>query len=124
VLAKTILFVDDESSILACHRVLFEALGYSVLTADSGAEALILLRTHSVDAVVLDYAMSPMNGEETARRVRREHGNIPIVLFSGCLPVPNSVLEVFDVSVEKGAGPEILAEALRQLLQTLSRKRK
>jgi CheY-like chemotaxis protein len=118
VLAKTILFVDDESSILAGHRVLFEALGYSVLTADSGAEALILLRAHSVDALVIDYAMSPMNGEETARRVRQEHDNIPIVLFSGCLSVPKSVLEVVDVAVEKGTGPETLTEALRQVLQT------
>lgn len=123
-LARTILFVDDETSILDGNRVVFEALGYSVLTADSGAKALSLLRSHSVDAVVLDYAMNPMNGEETARRVRRKRRNIPIVLFSACLPVPKSVLNVVDVCVEKGAGPELLAEALRRLLQTSPRKRK
>jgi len=122
--AKTILFVDDESSILAGHRLLFEALGYSVLTADSGMEALVLLQRHPVHAVVLDYAMVPMNGEETALRVRREHGNLPIVLFSGCLSVPKSVLEVVDVSLQKGTGPEVLIETLRQLLQPLARKRK
>jgi len=115
-LAKTILFVDDESLILAGHRVVFESLGYSVLTADSGAKALSLLRSHSVDAVVLDYSMNPMNGEETARRVRRKHGNIPIVLFSARLPVPKSVLNVVDLCVEKGTAPELLAEAMRQLL--------
>jgi hypothetical protein len=38
--ATTILFVDDESSILAGHRVVLESMGYSVLTADSGAKAL------------------------------------------------------------------------------------
>jgi CheY-like chemotaxis protein len=124
VLAKTILFVDDESSILAGHRVVFESLGYSVLTANTGAKALGLLRSHSVDAVVLDYAMNPMNGEETARRVRRKHGNIPIVLFSACLPVPKSVLEVVDICVEKGKGPKVLSEALLRLLQTSPRKRK
>jgi len=124
VLAKTILFVDDESSILAGHRVVFESLGYSVLTADSGAKALSLLRSHSVDAVVLDYAMSPMNGEETARRMRREHGNIPIVLFSACLSVPKSALGVVDVCVEKGQGPETVVEALRRLFHTFPRKRK
>jgi CheY-like chemotaxis protein len=66
--------------------------------------------------VVLDYAMNPMNGGETARRVRRKHGNIPIVLFSARLPVPKSVLNVVDLCVEKGTAPELLAEAMRQLL--------
>jgi len=124
VCAKTILFVDDESSILAGHRLAFEALGYSVLTTDSGTEAMVLLRGHPVDAVVLDYAMTPMNGEEIARRVRREYGNIPIVLFSGCLSLPKSVLDVVDVSIEKGAGPIVLVETLRQLIQPLARMRK
>jgi CheY-like chemotaxis protein len=116
VAAKTILFADDEGSILTVRRLLFERLGYCVLTAASGTEALDLLRAHTVDAVVLDYTMSPMNGEETARQVRQEHCDIPIVLSSGCLSLPKSILEVVDVSVEKGTEPHALVEALRQLV--------
>src|SRR5262249_7619881 len=114
--AKTILFADDEGSILTVRRLLFEGLGYCVLTAASGTEALDLLRAHTVDAVVLDYMMSPMNGEETARQVRQEHGDIPIVLSSGCLSLPKSILEIVDMSQVKGTGPQALVEALRQLL--------
>src|SRR5262249_17369078 len=102
--------------ILAGHRLVFEALGYSVLTADSGAAALTLLRAHRVDAVVLDYAMSPTTGEETARRVRQDYGHIPIVLYSGCLSVPKSILAIVDAFVQKGSGPGVLVETLQQLL--------
>ena len=114
--AKTILFADDECSILTVRRLLFERLGYCVLTASSGTEALDLLRAHTVDAVVLDYTMSPMNGEETARQVRQERSDIPIVLSSACLSLPRSILEVVDVSVAKGTEPQALVEVLRQLL--------
>ena len=116
-LGKTILFVDDEPSILAVRRHVFEALGYSVLTARSGTDALTLLRGHAVDALVLDYRMSAMNGEETARKVRRAHGHILIILSSGCESPPESVLEIVDASVEKGAGPQALVRTLEQLLQ-------
>jgi len=36
-----------------------------------------------------------------ARRMRRKHGNIPIVRFSACLPVPKSVIKAVDLCVEK-----------------------
>jgi len=49
--AKTVLFVDDEPAILSMRRLVFEGLGYSVLTAISGEEALEALHLHQVDAV-------------------------------------------------------------------------
>jgi CheY-like chemotaxis protein len=114
---KTILFVDDEPSILEVRSILFEALGYSVLTAASGEEALAQLQARTVDAVILDYLMPVMDGEETARRMRQTHGPIPILLSSGCLALPKSVLELVDASVDKGRGPLALIKAVEQLLQ-------
>ena len=114
--AKTVLFVDDEPSILKTRRLVFEALGYSVLTAVSGEEALEALELHSVDAVVLDYLMPGMDGEETTHCIRKLHGDIPIILSSACLTVPERLLEVVTAAVEKGARPEALIEALEQHL--------
>src|SRR5215472_17034777 len=114
--AKTVLFVDDEPSILKTRCLVFEALGYSVLTAVSGEEALKALKLHSVDAVVLDYLMPGMDGEETARCIRKLYGDIPIILSSGCLTVPERLLEIVTAAVEKGASPEALIEALEQHL--------
>jgi CheY-like chemotaxis protein len=118
-IAKTVLFVDDEPSILSMRRAVFEALGYSVFTAISGEEALKALELQEVHAVVLDYLMPGMDGEETARRIRKLRSDIPIILSSGCLTVPERVFEVVTVAVEKAARPEALIEALEQHLHPL-----
>lgn len=120
---KTVLFVDDEPSILKVRSLIFEALGYSVLTAISGEEALEVLERHLVDAVVLDYLMPGMDGEETARRIRQLRSDIPIILSSGCLTVPERVLEFVTVAVEKAARPEALIEVLEQHLTLWSSQR-
>jgi CheY-like chemotaxis protein len=117
--AKTVLFVDDESSILMMRRLVFEALGYSILTAISGEKALEVLDLHPVDAVVLDYLMPGMDGEETARRIRKFDSDIPIILSSGCLDVPERVLKLVTAAVEKAAGPEALIEVVEQQLKPL-----
>lgn len=116
---KTVLFVDDEPSILKVRRLIFETLGYSVLTAISGEEALETLELHPVDAVVLDYLMPGMDGEETARCIRKLRSDIPIILSSGCLTLPERVLEFVTVAVEKAARPEALIEVLEQHLTPL-----
>jgi CheY-like chemotaxis protein len=117
--AKSVLFVDDEASILMMRRVVFEALGYSVLTAISGQEGLEVFELHPVDAVVLDYMMPGMDGEETARCIRKLRSDIPIILSSGCLTVPERVLEIVNAAVEKAGRPEALIEALEQQLHPL-----
>jgi CheY-like chemotaxis protein len=78
-----VLFVDDEPSILEMRRLVFESLGYSVLTAACGEDALEILALYPVDAVVLDYFMPGMDGEETARCIRKVRCDIPIILSSG-----------------------------------------
>ena len=104
------------------RRLVFEALGYSVLTTISGEDALEAFGLHQVDAVVLDYLMPGMDGEETARRIRKLRSDIPIILSSGCLTVPERVLEVVTVAVEKAARPEALIEILEQHLHPSSQR--
>jgi CheY-like chemotaxis protein len=113
---KTVLFVDDEPSILSIRRLVFEALGYSVLTATCGEDALEVFARYPVDAVVLDYMMPGMDGEETALCIRKLRSDIPIILSSGCLTVPARVLKIVNAAVEKAARPEALIEALEQQL--------
>ena len=114
---KTILFVDDEPSILKVRQLIFESMGYCALTAESGEEALDVLREKAVDVVVLDYLMPGMDGEETALEIRRLLGDIPIILSSGCLSIPERVLEIVSASVDKIDGPEALVMAVEQQLR-------
>lgn len=111
---RTVLFVDDEPSILTVRRLLFEAQGYSVLTAESGMQALTLMQTHLVDVVVLDYLMPEMDGEETALRIRELHGDVPIILSTGSGSVPPRVMELVTLLVHKGRDPQILLDAVER----------
>lgn len=117
---KTILFVDDEPSILQVRRLLFEIEGYTVFTAESGEEALEIMAANDVDAVVLDYLMPGLNGEETATRMRKLRDDVPIIMSSGCLTLPARALAVVNAAVDKIIGPEPLLAAVEQQLKLAS----
>jgi len=112
----TILLIDDEPAILSLQRALFETLGYSVLTAGSDEEALTAMQAHPFDAVVLDYLMPTMDVEETARRIRKAHGNVPIVVTSALKSLPGPLAEIVDASVEKERGLVALVREVEKLL--------
>jgi CheY-like chemotaxis protein len=61
-----ILCIDDEPVGLRVRKLLLESQGYQVLTATSGREGLELFAAHPVSAVILDYAMPEMNGDQVA----------------------------------------------------------
>ncbi len=83
--ADRILLVDDEASVRDLVGRMLERLGYTVLAAASGPEALELFaeRPGDVDLVLLDLTMPGMNGLETLEVLRRVDPEIPVVLSSG-----------------------------------------
>ncbi len=83
-----VLLVDDEEIVLTVARTMLTQLGYTVLTAESGARALELYRAnHSqIDLVFLDVMMPGIDGRECARRLRSEFPQVRILLTSGYLP--------------------------------------
>ncbi len=115
--AKRVLFVDDDAGVLKTRQLLFEVLGYKVLTADSGEGALEMMRLQQVDAVVLDYLMPGMDGEDTARTIRSIYPDIPIISSSGALSLPLGMMNLVDAAVEKGTEPPVLIDILEQQLR-------
>jgi PAS domain S-box-containing protein len=81
----TLLFVDDEAPIRRATTVAFEALGYRVLTAEHGEQAIdIFRRMHDeIDAVVLDMVMPGMGGRAALRVMHDIAPHVPVVLTSG-----------------------------------------
>jgi PAS domain S-box-containing protein len=80
-----VLLVDDEETIRALGKKQLEALGFQVLVAADGREALEIYRDR-VDAirlVLLDLTMPHMNGEETFRELRRLNPTVRVVISSG-----------------------------------------
>ena len=110
-----ILCVDDSEEIrLICQTVL-EADGYQVITAGSGAAALKLLHTGSIDAVVIDNVMPGMSGIVLAQEIKRIFPGLPVILFSS-LERPDEIVPFIDSYLSKGQGPLALRKIIRVLL--------
>ncbi|MEE4298113.1 MAG: response regulator [Pseudomonadales bacterium] len=77
-----ILFVDDEARVLTAMRAMFRR-DYHVLIANSGAEALELLREHDVDVIVSDQRMPGMTGVEVLREAREIAPRAIRILLTG-----------------------------------------
>ena len=81
----TVLLVDDERVILEVGAEMIQSLGYEVLTARSGREALDVYtaRGHEVDLVVLDLVMPDMGGGEAFDRLKEIDPDVRVLLSSG-----------------------------------------
>lgn len=82
---ETILFVDDEDMITDVGRQLLEKLGYTVLTAGSGREAVEIFQKHlnEISLVIIDMIMPGLNGGETYDELKKIDPNIKVLLASG-----------------------------------------
>jgi CheY-like chemotaxis protein len=78
-----ILLVDDNHDGVLARGAVLEELGYTVVPAHSGAEALACLAEQSCDLMITDYKMSPMDGVELIRTLRGHNISMPIILLSG-----------------------------------------
>ncbi len=81
----TILLVDDEDIILQVGSEMIERLGYHVICAREGREALRIYtrRNADIDLVILDLIMPEMSGFETYNRLRTINPRIKVLLASG-----------------------------------------
>jgi CheY-like chemotaxis protein len=81
--SRTLLLVDDETSILSALKRLFRREGYTLLTAGSGMEGLELLASNEVGVVVSDARMPEMSGGEFLGKVRELYPDALRLMLSG-----------------------------------------
>lgn len=82
-MAKRILIVEDEPSLSKILKKKVEQLGYSVIVAADGEEALAKVTASEPDLIVLDIIMPKKNGIEVLRelRVKREN-DVPVLMVT------------------------------------------
>ena len=78
-----ILLVDDNSDGLIARPSVLEEVGFKVVPAGSGADALKMIEEQTFDLVITDYKMSPMNGLQLIGKLRERNFAKPIILLSG-----------------------------------------
>ena len=113
---RLVLCIDDEKVGLLVRRTLLERVGYRVLTAPDGPSGIEVFQAHPVDAVILDFAMPGMNGDEVADRLREEKPEVPILLLSAYVGLAPEALKNVSLYMTKGEGAPALLEKLASML--------
>ena len=82
---ESILFVDDEDRILDTGKEMLAALGYKVMVAGSGKQAIEVFKEDhgEIDMVILDMIMPGMGGGEVYDRIKAISPNVKVLLSSG-----------------------------------------
>ncbi|MFX1765707.1 ATP-binding protein [Paraburkholderia sp. A1RI-2L] len=87
----TILLVDDDALISTSTAYLLEDLGHEVIGANSGEDALDVLRNEQkVDLLITDYSMPKMNGAQLARAARELRPGLPVLIATGYADLPQN----------------------------------
>jgi CheY-like chemotaxis protein len=116
---KQVLWVDDNSFVLAAIRHLLETNGYAVVTAPNG-EAALTCKRGPFDVVVLDYKLPDISGLEVARELRKRHPSLPVLMYSGCPQFPNDATHEVTAFVSKGDPVQKLLDTIGGLTTALA----
>ncbi len=113
-----ILVVDDEELVRNTTVRMLKSLGYQVLSAGSGQEALECAARHTgyIDAVVCDVAMPGMDGPSVARELQRARPGLQVLFASGYATAPDDDLLTGRSFLPKPYTRTELAEKLHELL--------
>ncbi|MGA7628615.1 MAG: PAS domain S-box protein, partial [Methanoregula sp.] len=124
----TILYVDDEATLLEIGKLFLESGGqFSVDTITSASAALAVMDTKSYDAIIADYQMPEMDGIEFLKKVRTSGNTIPFILFTGRGReeiVIQALNEGADFYLQKGGEPKSqFVELSHKIITAIERKR-
>jgi DNA-binding response OmpR family regulator len=99
-MGATIVLAEDEEDLRTVYSAALREAGYQVLEASDGAEAILAVREHRPDLLLLDIWMPILNGFEVVEAMRHDppSGSVKVVMLS-CVDDADSRLESFSVGV-------------------------
>ena len=124
---ETILLVEDEESVRLLLNEVLQRLGYSVLVARDGSEAIRLSDTYEdfIDLMITDVVMPNLGGYQAAEHVRRNRPKTKILVISG-YPTSGGGADSFLLQrghafLPKPFSPSALSRAVREVLESNSK---
>lgn len=116
-----LLLVDDDPGLLKLLGMRLVSEGYSMVTAESGPEALRVLGREKVDLVISDLRMDEMDGLQLFSEIQKGHPGMPVIILTAHGSIPDAVAAtqqgVFSFltkPVDKDALYKAIDEALEQ----------
>jgi two-component system, sensor histidine kinase and response regulator len=90
--------------------------GYELVTATNGHEGLRLFMSRPVDAIVLEYHLGLLDGSVIAATIKQVRPEIPIVMLTDHLELPDGALKSVDALVTKADGVHFLLATVHFML--------
>ncbi len=119
--SETILLAEDDESLRALGARVLGALGYEVLVARTGAEALKIVAQHKgpIDLIATDVVMPEMNGSQLVEKVLEARPTIRVLFMSGYTDdevMRRGVIDGQTAFLQKPFTPDLLAHKVREVL--------
>jgi len=96
---------------------MLEAHGFNVVTSINPKQGLKLFRAKRFDAAVLDYQMPGMNGAELARAMKDSRSDVPVLILSGLVELPEGEPVYYDSFVCKAEAGHKLIREIQSLIK-------
>jgi CheY-like chemotaxis protein len=118
----TILLIEDELAVIEVLRKLLEHLGYKVIEAKTGKEAIRLVRVYDgdINLAILDVFLPDMNGNKVYALLKEYNPDLKVIVCSG-YSIEGPAQEILDAGahgfIQKPFTIEELSEKLNELLQ-------
>lgn len=119
--SETVLLVEDEAPLRTVIQIYLQSLGYTVLTAGNGEEALIILQNNSqvIELLITDIVMPLIGGPELAEVARKTRPSLPVIYISGYTDraLDRSTIGENGSFLQKPFGLRTLAQKIREVLE-------
>ncbi len=122
---ETILVIEDEDIVINVIRPMLEGLGYRILVAKTGSEAVDIVRTFdgNIDLAILDIVLPDMIGDKVYPLIMEARPNLKVIVCSG-YTIDGTAQEILDAGaqdfIQKPFSLKPFAKKLREVLMATS----
>ncbi|HWY67941.1 MAG TPA: response regulator [Terriglobales bacterium] len=113
---KTLLYVDDDARRREVVEERLRQVGYRVVTAANGDDALVKFNAEVIDLAIVDYYMPGMCGDLVAMEMKSKKPEVPVIIFSGTFTLSEMVVAFVDGFISTSDEPGALLEKVAEVL--------